>query len=67
MTIVDEIRAMPDIVITPEVAAKAIGCNPQSIRQQAQKDQKKLGFDVCVVGNQTRIPRLPFLKWLTGE
>ena len=67
MTIIEEIRAMPDVVITPEVAAKALGCNPHSIRLQAQEDQKKLGFEVCVMGKQTRIPRLPFLKWLTGE
>ena len=67
MTAVEEIRAMTDATISPEVASKALGCKPQSLRLQAEKDATTLGFPVCRMGRMTRIPRLPFLKWLTGE
>lgn len=67
MSALEEIRAMTDVLITPEVAAKVLGCNPHSIRLQAEKDPSALGFRVCRIGNKTKIPRLPFLQWLTGE
>lgn len=67
MSAIEEIRAMDTAVITPEIAAKAIGCRPQYIRIQAEKAPEKLGFPVCRVGRSTKIPRVPFLKWLTGE
>lgn len=67
MSIVDEIRAMPDTMITPELAAKAMGCKPQNIRVQAKQAPAALGFPVCRLGSATKIPRVPFLKWLTGE
>jgi len=67
MNALEEIRSMPDVLITPDVAARVLGCNPQNIRLQAEKNPSLLGFPVCRIGNQTKIPRVPFLKWLTGE
>lgn len=67
MDAVEKIRSMTDTVITPAVAAEALGCKPDSIRAQAEEDPSMLGFPVCRMGRTTMIPRVPFLKWLTGE
>ena len=64
---VTSIRAMIDTVITPDLAAKALGCDPASIRLQAKENPAMLGFPVCRTGSTTLIPRKPFLQWLTGE
>lgn len=64
---VSSIRAMIDTVITPDLAAKALGCDPASIRLQAKENPAMLGFPVCRTGSTTMIPRKPFLQWLTGE
>lgn len=64
---VTSIRAMIDTVITPDLAAKALGCDPASIRQQAKENPAMLGFSICRTGSTTLIPRKPFLQWLTGE
>lgn len=64
---VSSIRAMIDTVITPDLAAKALGCDPASIRLQAKENPAMLGFPVCRTGSTTMIPRKPFLLWLTGE
>lgn len=64
---VSTIRGMLDTVITPDVAARALGCDPASIRLQAKENPAMLGFPVCRAGSNTMIPRKPFLLWLTGE
>lgn len=64
---VSAIRAMIDTVITPDLAAKALGCDPASIRHQAKENPAMLGFPICRTGSTTMIPRKPFLLWLTGE
>ena len=66
MTTLDEIIAMRDVVITPEVASKALGCRPQTIRIAARTAPERLGFPVQVMGHRIRIPRVPFIKFLTG-
>lgn len=66
MTSLDSIRALPDVMISPEVAAKAIGCKPQSIRVAARTAPERLGFPVTVIGRRTLIPRLPFIQYLEG-
>lgn len=64
---VSAIRGMIDTVITPDLAAKALGCDPASIRHQAKENPAMLGFPICRTGSTTMIPRKPFLIWLTGE
>ena len=50
--------------ITPDIAAKALGCNPQSIRVAAAKAPELLGFKVSRIGHRTVIPRLEFLNFM---
>lgn len=67
MSAIDEIRACDSPTITPEMAAKALGMQPQSIRVAAEKQPERLGFPVIRTGRRTRIPRIPFLRYLGYE
>lgn len=53
--------------LTPADIAPILGVNPQSIRTQAQKDVRQLGFPASVIGNRVLIPKEGFLKWIGGE
>lgn len=66
-SIITKIQQMPDTWITPNVAAETLGSDPQTIRDQAHDDPALLGFPVCVVGRYTKIPRIPFLRFLGYE
>lgn len=60
------LRQMDDAVITVDQASAVLGCHPQSIRKQAELDQKALGFNVIRIGNRVIIPRIPFLQYVEG-
>lgn len=60
------IKNMDSPTITPAIAAAAINCDPQLIRHRAKHNPQLLGFPVTLVGNRTKIPRVPFLNFLTG-
>ena len=57
---------MSNDVMTPREAAKYLGVNPQSIRDQAHRDPKAMGFDVSVIGTRVLIPRKSFFEFLRG-
>lgn len=54
-------------LISVEDVAKELGVNPQSIRSQAAKDVRQLGFPASRIGKRTIIPREGFYKWAKGE
>ena len=62
----DEIRASDKTVLTPGDVAPVLGCDPQDIRVQARIAPDKLGFNVIIVGTRIKIPRIPFLNYMTG-
>ena len=64
--IIDEIKASPFDMLTAADIAEVIGARAETIREQARKDSKQLGFNCVVVGNRIRIPRKAFLKFM-GE
>lgn len=66
MTIAD-IKSMTSLTITPEQAASVIGCRAQNIRVAAAQKPELLGFPVIRVGTRTKIPRLPFIKFLEDK
>ena len=59
-----ELRDSKKILVTPAGVADVMSCDPQDIRAQASLDPSMLGFPVCRVGTRTKIPRIPFLRWL---
>lgn len=63
MTILEVINSDKEFLIPTDVAP-IIGCDPHSIRVMARQRPELLGFKVTVVGNKTKIPRIPFLEYL---
>lgn len=63
----DEIKASDKVMLVPTDIAPVIGCNPYNITLQARQDPDKLGFNVCVVGTRTLIPREPFIQFITQQ
>ena len=63
----EQIRQSAKAVLIPTDIAGVLGCDPQSIRDQARNRPDLLGFPVTVVRRRTYIPRVAFLKYLDGE
>lgn len=62
----DDIKRMETPTITPAQAATVLGCNPHWIRLMARQQPEKLGFPVTVLGSRTKIPRVPFIRYIEG-
>lgn len=61
----EEIKRMDNPFITPQQAARVIGCDPAYIRITARgPNPRALGFDTTVIGTRTRIPRVPFIRYV---
>lgn len=60
----EDIAKMTSVMITPAVAAKVIGCDPQFIRDAARSRPDLLCFPTMRIGSRTVIPRIPFLESL---
>lgn len=63
----EEIRQSDRPFLLPADVAEVLHCDPQCIRILARTDRDRLGFPVCVVGSRTKIPRVPFLRFLGLE
>lgn len=62
----DEIRASDKDFLIPEDLAGVLGCNPHVIRIEAKNGT--LPFPYVRLGTRTKVPRLPFIRWMeTGE
>lgn len=61
------LEAMDCIFLTPAQAAPYIGANPGTLRWQAQNEPHALGFPVIQAKRRTKIPRVPFIRFLRGE
>lgn len=67
MTAIEQIISNPKTTITVELASKALRCSAHSIRVAARERPDLLGFPVIVMGPKTKIPRIPFLRFLGYE
>lgn len=63
----DEIRNSTKEVLTPADVAPVLGADPQDIRVQARTAPERLGFPVIIIKSRTKIPRLPFLRYMSGQ
>lgn len=54
-------------LISVEEVARELGVNPQSIRSQAAKDVRQLGFPASRIGVRTIIPKKAFYEWAKKE
>lgn len=62
---IEEIRRSDKAFLLPKDICGVLGSNEQSIRVAARLGA--LGFPVTFVGNRTKIPRIPFLKYIGVE
>ena len=62
----DEIRNSTKEVLTPAEVAEVLGCDAQDVRIQARLAPEKLCFPVIIIKSRTKIPRVPFLRFM-GE
>ena len=60
----EEIKNSDKTVLTANDVAQVLRCDPQCIRIMARENPSLLGFPVTVTGKRTKIPRLPFLRYM---
>ena len=63
----EQIRRSAKAVLIPTDVAEVLGCDPQSIRDQARYRPDLLGFPVTVVRRRTYIPGWPFFGTSMGR
>lgn len=54
-----------DFLSVTEVAG-CIHCDPQLIRDEAEKNPKFLGFPITKIGHSYKIPKEGFINWAKG-
>jgi hypothetical protein len=62
-----EIKALDSEFLTASQVAKLLGTDPNSLRWQARENPYALGFPVIVIKSRVKIPRLPFIRFMTGD
>lgn len=62
-----EIENLDRDILIPADIAEVLECDPQFIRIAARRNPEQLGFPVSVVGKRTKIPRIPFIRFMRGE
>ena len=63
----DEIRNSTKEVLTPADIAEVLNADPQDIRVQARTAPERLGFPVIIIKSRTKIPRVPFLRFMGAK
>ena len=61
----EELRNYPRDWLTCEQVAPVLGADKMTIHDQAVTDPAALGFPVIVVKSRVKIPRLPFIRFMT--
>ena len=51
--------------LTPAEVAPVLECAPHAIRLAARSAPEGLGFPVICIGSRVKIPRLPFVEFMT--
>ena len=62
----EDIEGMQSNVLTVQQAAAFLCMDPQTIRDQAERDIRSLGFPICKAGHSWKIPRAGFINWCKG-
>lgn len=61
---IEEIRSSDKLFLRPDDVKKLLRCDAQTLRETAKYDIKRLGFNASLIGDELKIPRIPFLEWL---
>ena len=65
MTALETLAAKDSEFLLIREIAPILGANPQTIRCQAQQRPEMLGFPVIVIGSRVKIPKRPFIQFMT--
>lgn len=60
----EQIKALPDEILTCQQIAPLLKANPATLHDQAIVRPDLLGFPVIVAGRRVKIPRRPFIKFM---
>lgn len=60
-----EIMESDKPMLIPADIAPVLGCDPHAIRVAAKTKPELLQFPVIVIGSRVKIPRLPFIEYMT--
>lgn len=60
----EEIKASDKTMLTPADVAEVLQADAQDIRIMAKQRPELLGFQVCIIKTRTKIPRIPFLRFM---
>ena len=61
----EELRNYPRDWLTCEQVAPVLGADKMSIHDQAVTAPEMLGFPVIVIKSRVKIPKLPFVRFMT--
>ena len=61
---IEEICSSDKLFLRPLDIKDILKCDPQTMRVTAKYDIKRLGFNASLIGDELKIPRIPFLEWL---
>lgn len=61
---IEEIKTSDKLFLRPLDIKDILKCDPQTMRVTAKYDIKRLGFPASYIGDELKIPRVPFLHWL---
>lgn len=64
MTLAD-LERTPEETLTCAQVAPLLNANPSTLHLQAIEDPGRLGFPVIVAGRRVKIPKRPFIKFMT--
>ncbi len=61
----EQLAAIPGEILTCQQVAPILKANPGTIHQQAIEMPWLLGFPVIVAGSRVKIPKRPFIRFMT--
>lgn len=60
----DDLKSIERDYFVPAEVADVMGWDAHAIRVQAHQDPSRLGFPVIVYKTRTKIPKIPFLRFM---
>lgn len=63
----EELKNCKNDFVTAADVAGILGTDPNSLRWQAREEPALLGFPVIVIKSRVKIPRIPFIRFMSGD
>ena len=63
----EELQQIDGNLLTVKQVSEFLNCDPQLIRDQAEREPRYLGFPISKIGHSYKIPKMGFLAWVRGQ